>query len=79
MISRATRVIIQLIESIITSTPITVTTEVMIWVRLWFKRLADGVHIVGDARKHFTVVGAVKIPQRHAVDLLRRYPCGSGR
>ena len=31
--------------------------------------LADRIHIIGDARKHLTLVGAVKVTQRHAVDL----------
>ncbi len=31
--------------------------------------LADGVHIIGYARKHLALVGAVKVTQRHAVDL----------
>ncbi len=47
----------------------TVATEVMICVRLWFKRLADRIHIIGDAGKHLTVAGAVKVFERHAVDL----------
>jgi hypothetical protein len=33
--------------------------------------LTDGIHIVSDARKNFTVAGFVEIVEGQAVDLLR--------
>ena len=65
----ATSVISQLMENIITSTPDDGGNRGDDLGQALVERLADSIHIIGDAREHLALVGAVKVTQRHAVDL----------
>jgi len=69
-INSATRVISQLMVNIMISTPITVTTEVMILRQALAEGLVHRVDVVGEARQHFALTGAVKVLEGHAVDFV---------
>ena len=68
--TRATSVMIQLMESIMTSTPTTVTAGRDGLGDALVEALAQGVHVVGDAREGVAGGGLLEISEGHAVDLL---------
>jgi hypothetical protein len=66
--------------SIMTRMPTTVTAEETICERLWPKGLVDGIHIIGEAGKHFAMGGAVEVAQGQAMDFftdLAAHPIGN--
>ena len=68
-----------LIVSIMIRTPMTVSTDVISWVRLCWSGLADVVDVVGDAAQDVAPRLAVEVGQGQAAELLVDLAGGGGR
>ena len=63
-----------LIVSIMISTPMTVSTDVISWVRVCWSELADVVDVVGDAAQDVAARVAVEVAQRQAASFSSTSP-----